>query len=236
MREGDYSMLYSSGIRFKPRVLQRLFVASFLICLYASLSACAHGPWDIDSYIQALERAERAEYQKPDEVLSTLNIKPGIAIADIGAGSGYFTRRFAQEVGEAGKVFAIDVEQKMLDYNQKEINKLGLSNRTEFILTQPGDPSLQDHSVDLIFFCNAYHHLENHSAYLTKAKSALKTNGRIVIIDFYHDERSGKLSFPKHHLVPKEQVIEHMKQAGLILSKEHTFLPRQYFLEFVPDN
>jgi len=67
----------------------------------------------------------------------------------------------------------------------------------------------------------------------SKAKEALKANGRVAIIDFYHDDRSGKLGFPKHHLVPREQVIEQMKQAGLTFLRDHTFLPRQYFLEFV---
>jgi cyclopropane fatty-acyl-phospholipid synthase-like methyltransferase len=92
-----------------------------------------------------------------------------------------------------------------------------------------------EHSVDLVFLCDVYHHLENHVDYLTKTKPALTQNGRVVIIDFYHDERSGKLSFPKHHLVPREQVIKNMEQAGYTLAREHTFLPRQYFLEFVPN-
>ncbi|MEO8325527.1 MAG: hypothetical protein ABI618_06740, partial [Nitrospirota bacterium] len=69
--------------------------------------------------------------------------------------------------------------------------------------------------------------------YLANTKPALKPNGRVVIIDYYNDARSGTLGFSKRHLVPKEQVIKDMEQAGFTLSKEHTFLPRQYFLEFV---
>jgi len=78
-----------------------------------------------------------------------------------------------------------------------------------------------------------YHHIENQVDYFAKTKSALTPNGRVAIVDFYHDERSGELGFPKHHLVPREQVITNMEQAGYVLSKEHTFLSRQYFLEFV---
>jgi predicted methyltransferase len=66
-------------------------------------------------------------------------------------------------------------------------------------------------------------------------KSALKPGGRIAIVDFYHDDRSGELGFPKRHLVPRETVIDEMKEAGYRLTKEHTFLSKQYFLEFVTD-
>jgi predicted methyltransferase len=69
---------------------------------------------------------------------------------------------------------------------------------------------------------------------LANTKPALKPNGRVVIIDYYNDERSKTLGFSKQHLVPKEQVIKDMEKAGFTLSNEHTFLPRQYFLEFVP--
>ncbi len=154
-------------------------------------------------------------------------------MADVGAGSGYFTRSLAQAVGNTGQVVAVDVEQKMLDYNKQELEKLGIADRAKFILAKPDDPSQPENRVNLIFLCNVYHHVEHHVDYFAKTKSALTPNGRVVIIDFYHDERSGKLGFPKHHLVPREQVITNMEQAGYVLSKEHTFLSRQYFLEFV---
>ncbi len=202
----------------------------FLIGLTAG---CEHQPWDIDTYIQNLERPERDVDQQPEKVVEALNITPGMVVADVGAGSGYFTRRFAKAVGETGQVLAIDIEPKMLDYNKRELLKLGMADRANFIIARPDDPSLDENSVDLVFLCNAYHHVEHHADYWGKVKSALKPKGRVVIIDFYHDERSGKLGFSKHHLVPKERVIANMEKAGLSFSKEHTFLTRQYFLEFV---
>ncbi|WNM59195.1 class I SAM-dependent methyltransferase [Candidatus Nitrospira allomarina] len=209
------------------------FCCLLLAFLLTGLTAgCSHQPWDIDTYIQNLERPERDDYQQPEKVVEALNIMPGMVVADVGAGSGYFTRRFAKTVGETGQVLAVDIEQKMLDYNKQELEKLGMANRAIFILAKPDDPLLSENSVDLVFLCNAYHHVEHHVDYWAKIKSALKPNGRLVIIDFYHDERSGKLSFSKHHLVPRERVIENMEKVGLTLSKEHTFLSRQYFLEF----
>jgi arsenite methyltransferase len=224
---------YSLFQRHHGQGLLCLLLASFLTGLTAG---CAHQPWDIDTYIQNLERPERDEYQQPDKVIEGLNITPGMVVADVGAGSGYFTRRLARAVGDRGQVVAIDVEQKMLDYNKQELEKLRIANRARFILAKPDDPSLSENSVDLAFLCNAYHHVEHHVDYFAKIKSALTPNGRVVIVDFYHDERSGKLGFSKHHLVPREQVIKNMEQAGYTLSKEHTFLPRQYFLEFVKSN
>jgi SAM-dependent methyltransferase len=104
----------------------------------------------------------------------------------------------------------------------------------QFILARPDNPKLPFESVDLIFVCNTVHHLEDRPAYFRKLRSSLKPGGRIVIIDFHPDERSGELGFPKRHLVAREIVIEEMTAASYRLLREHTFLPRQYFLEFVP--
>lgn len=162
-----------------------------------------------------------------------MDLKPGMVVADVGAGSGYFTRRLAKAVGKRVRVIAVDIEQKMLDYNKQELEKLGIANRATFTLAKPDDPSLSENSVDLVFLCNAYHPVEHRVDYWSKIKSSLKPKGRVVIVDFYHDERSGNLGFSKNHLVPRERVIANMEKAGLALSNEHTFLSRQYFLEFM---
>jgi arsenite methyltransferase len=212
----------------------RWFLCLLLVALLTVLPAsCAHQPRNLNTYIQNLERPERDGYQQPEKVVGALNLTTGMVVADVGAGSGYFTRRLAQAVGDTGQVLAIDVEQKMLDYNKQELEKLGLGHRASYILGKPEDPTLPETSVDLVFMCNVYHHLEHHIDYLANTRGALTPNGRVVIIDFYHDDRSGHLGFPKHHLVPREHVISNMEQAGYTLSNEQTFLPRQYFLEFV---
>jgi ubiquinone/menaquinone biosynthesis C-methylase UbiE len=233
LNNGDQIMNMHLHTSFKRHCTSWLL--GFLhVFLLASLSAsCAHQPRNIDRYIQALERPERDEYQQPDKVIEALALNGGIVVADVGAGSGYFTRRLAQAVGETGQIIAVDVEQKMLNYNKQELEKLGIADRATFILAKPNDPSLPENSVDLIFLCNVYHHVEKQGDYFAGTKSALAPDGRVVIVDFYHDERSGKLGFSKHHLVSRERVITNMEQAGYILSKEHTFLSRQYFLEFV---
>lgn len=192
------------------------------------------GPSDIKEYIESLERPERDQYQKPSQVIEALGLKPGMAVADLGAGSGYFTRRFAEAVTETGKVYAVDVEEEMLTYNRERLADLHIPYHAEFILARPDSPKLPADSTNLIFLCNVYHHLEDRAAYFSNVKSALKAGGRVAIVDFYHDERSGNVGFPKKHLVPRETVLDEMTKAGYKLVKEHSFLPRQYFLEFAP--
>lgn len=189
---------------------------------------------NVTEYLDQLERPERDQYQKPAEVIHALGLKPGMVVADLGAGSGYFTRRFVEAVTEAGKVYAIDVEPEALQRVKDSIEHLHVPYTAEFILALPDNPKLPFESVDLIFLCNVYHHLDDRPMYFAKVKSSLKPGGRIAIIDFYHDERSGELGFSKTHLVPRETVLAEMGKAGYRLLREHTFLPRQYFLEFVP--
>ena len=88
-------------------------------------------------------------------------------------------------------------------------------------------------SVDLLFVCNTIHHLEERSKYFRDLRSSLKPGARISIIDFYPDERSGELGFPKHHLISRDRVTHEMADAGYKLEREHSFLPKQYFLEFI---
>lgn len=227
--------LHRSRIRSIRHVLAGLAAILILPALvWAQHGAHQRRPSDIKEYLEHLDSPSRDAYQKPSQVIQALGLKPGMAVADLGAGSGYFTRRFVEAVTETGKVYAIDVEPEMLAYTRESIVHLHTPYTAEFILARPDDPKLPLDSVDLIFVCNVVHHLENRAKYFSNIRGALKPNGRVAIIDFYHDERSGDVGFPKHHLVPRDRVVDEMTEAGYRLRREHTFLPRQYFLEFVP--
>ncbi len=187
---------------------------------------------NVTEYLDRLDRPERDQDQKPAQVIEALQLKPGMDVADLGAGSGYFTRRFVDAVTESGTVYVIDVEPKALKHVEQSLAALHQPYRAEFVLAGPDDPKLPAASADLVFICNTYHHLEDRATYLPRLRRVLKPDGRIVVIDFYHDERSGDLGFPKQHLVPRDRVIQDMMAAGFRLTKEHHFLPKQYFLEF----
>lgn len=215
------------------------------IALFALLCAILAGPAlaedqhqhrrpdDIKEYLKHLDSTERDRYQKPSEVIAALGLKPGMAVADLGSGSGYFTRRFVEAVTDKGVVYAVDVEPEMLAYAKESIVHMHVPYTAEFILARPDNPKLPLESLDLLFVCNTIHHLEDRSKYFRELRSSLKPGARIVIIDFYPDERSGDLGFPKRHLVSQDTVVEEMIAAGYQLAREHRFLPKQYFLEFV---
>ena len=228
-KRGQATFLMSS----KLPVLFLLFALLATVPVLAQHKEQHRGPSDLKDYIESLERPDRDKDQKPDEVIKALNLTDYMTIADIGAGSGYFTRKFVWAVQDKGLVYAVDIEPGMLKYNEEMIEHLHTPNNAKFIVAKEDDPLLPPRSVDLVFLCNAYHHLEKRADYFTRVKAALKPKGRIAIIDFWNDERSGNLGFSKDHLVPRDTVIKEMTEAGYTLSKEHTFLPKQYFLEFV---
>jgi arsenite methyltransferase len=183
---------------------------------------------DSDAYIAMLEGPQRDAEQKPDEVVAALNLKEGETVADIGAGSGYFSFRFAQKVGDSGRVYAVDIDPDMIIHMNRRIRDLKLKNVVT-VLSAPDDPLLADASVDRFFICNTWHHIENQAQYLALMKKMLKPRGQIIMVDYKKDSPKGSL--PRMR-ISREDLIEQMNSGGFTLSKEHTFLPYQYFLIF----
>src|SRR5579864_9384570 len=119
-----------------------------------------HPPGSTSAYIKALEAPSRDAWQMPDEVMAHLELKPGDAVADIGAGSGYFTVRFARAVGPGGKVYAVDINPEMLSYIEQRATQEHLNN-IQTVLAAPDDPKLPPASVDMIFICDTHQHSDN---------------------------------------------------------------------------
>ena len=184
---------------------------------------------DPKAYIGALEDPKRDAYQKPQEVMTALGIKPGEVIADIGAGSGYFTFRLALHVGDKGKVYAVDVSPDMILHINRRIRELNVSNVVT-VLSDPDDPLLPDHSIDRFFFSESWHHIENKTKYLALMKRMLKPAGEVVMIDF--QKKDLPVGPPLQMKIAKEDLIKQMETHGFRLQKEYTFLPYQYFLIF----
>ena len=183
---------------------------------------------DTKAYIAMLEDPKRDAYQKPHEVVTALDLKPGSVIADIGAGSGYFSFRFAHHVG-TGKVYAVDISPDMILHMNRRIRDAGIANVTT-VLAPPDDPLLPDSSLDYVFICDTWHHIEKQDQYLAKLKKMLKPGGQLVMIDF--QKRDLPVGPPLGMKIAREDLVRQMEEAGFQLSKEHTFLPYQYFLVF----
>ena len=186
---------------------------------------------DPKAYISMLEDPQRDAYQKPHEVLTALGIKQGEMIADIGAGSGYFTFRLAHHAGENGKVYAVDVNPDMILHLNRRIRELKARNVVS-ILAAADDPLLSDHSVNRFFFCDSWHHIRAQTKYLSLVRKMLKPGGEVIMIDFH--KRKQPVGPPLPMRIAREDLLQQMESHGFHLKQEHTFLPYQYFLVFVP--
>ena len=194
-----------------------------LLCLVAASGQVPHQhhPPTSEEYARVLEDPSRDEWQKPHDVVMALNLKSTETIADIGSGTGYFARRFANH---AAKVYAVDIDEKLLE----TARAAGLPN-LETVLAAPDDPRLPA-KVDTIFFCDVLHHIDNRPAYYAKMAKALKTGGRVVVIDFYRKDLP--VGPPQSMKLSDEQVILEFEGAGFALAKRLDILPYQYFLFF----
>lgn len=174
-------------------------------------------------------QSRRDGWQKPDEVVKEMNLKPGDVIADIGAGDGYFTRRFAEAVGPGGLAYGLEISSSDVAAMKRDAERLGFDNY-KALLVESDDPGLDPESVDVVFLCIAYHHLRNRVEYFKTTSSCLKKDGRVVIVDFYKEQMA--IGPPPSHNVAKEVVLEEMNAAGYKLLEDKDFLEYQYYLEF----
>ena len=181
------------------------------------------------AYIASLEDPKRDEYQKPDEVMKALALKPGEVVADIGAGSGYFTLRFARAVGDTGLVYAVDISPDMIRHVNRRVRDAKIRNVVS-VLAEPDDPLLPDGSVDRFVIVDTWHHVEDQAKYLGLIKRMLKPGGQVVHIDF--QKRELPIGPPLAMKIAREDLVKQMEGAGFELAAEHTFLPYQYFLVF----
>jgi ubiquinone/menaquinone biosynthesis C-methylase UbiE len=188
-----------------------------------------HSFEDIERWVEEFESPERDQRQKPDEVIAALKLRPSDRVADIGAGTGYFTRRFAKASPE-GTVYAVDLEPNMLRYIAKRARTEGLKNVVP-VLALPDSPMLASSSVDVIFICNTIHHIENRAQYYAVLREVLAPGGRIVVVDFRKDAKLEE-GPPEAMRLDRKDLEKELSQAGFRVSEEHDFLPDQYFVVF----
>ncbi len=187
-----------------------------------------HGPRfdDPEKWAKSFDDPERAGWQKPDDVVKALGLKPDARVADLGAGTGYFAVRLARAV-PGGTVFAVDLEPKMVAYLAERAKALGLANMRA-VQGAAATPNLPE-TVDLVLLVNVYHHIDARPAYFAKLASLLRPGGRVAIIDQNESAPGGP---PKHMRVTVEQIDAELKQAGYARIAQHTFLPRQNFVVY----
>ena len=181
---------------------------------------------DPDRFSKSFDDPERDQWQMPARVIEALGLQPDSSVADIGAGTGYFSMRLAKALPK-GTVYAVDVEPKMLEFLRKRAQTEHASNVVP-VQAAASSPNLPK-PVDAVLIVNTYHHLPNRAAYFGDLKRSLNTGGRIAIVDYRKDAPDGP---PPEFRFEAAQIIDEMQRAGYRLEARHDFLPRQHFLIF----
>jgi len=205
------------------------------MCVLAPLGAQQHGAKpdhmqhrfdDPAKFAKQFDDPKRDEWQMPSRVIDALGLKAGMAVADIGAGTGYFSMRLAR-VSPGLAVYSVDIEPKMVEHLTHRAAGEKLANVTA-VLAGPSSPNLPK-PVDVILVVDTYHHIADRPVYFRELKKSLKPGGRIAIVDFRKDSPEGP---PVEFRFTVEQIEAEMKQAGFTVDSKHDFLPRQHYIIF----
>ena len=221
-------------------------MARFCLALLAFVSVSAHGqgaaPETNEQYRdpsysrwqRSLEGEGREVYEKRLAIVEAVALKPGQSVADVGAGTGLFTRLFAARVGPQGRVYAVDIARSFVEGNLERARAAGLKNVTGIVSTQT-DTRLEPASVDVAFVCDAYHHFEDPAAMLASIRRALRPGGTLVVIDFERIPGVSPGWILKHVRAGKEDFRREIEAAGFRFAEEAKLMRENYFLRFTRD-
>jgi predicted methyltransferase len=179
-----------------------------------------------EQWAREFDDPRRDEWQKPQEIIAAMKLESGMVVADLGAATGYFEPWLARAVAPAGSVLALDVEPDMVRYLNERVQREHLANvRPALVATD--DPRLAAGSVDRILIVDTWHHIDAREAYAGKLRDALKSGGRVFVVDFKLDATHGP---PKHHRLTPDQIAHELGAAGLVVETLSTTLSEQYIV------
>lgn len=181
---------------------------------------------DAEHWNKVFDSPERDARQMPDHVIEIMKIEPGMTVADLGAGTGYFLPYLSKAAGENGGVLALDIEQSLVNYMTERAEKEGLGN-VEARVVAPDNPGLKPQSVDRILIVNTWHHLPDQVEYAKKLAAALSTKGMLFIVDITMESEVGP---HEKHRIPPKKMKEILEEAGLKATIERENLPDQYIV------
>jgi ubiquinone/menaquinone biosynthesis C-methylase UbiE len=179
-----------------------------------------------------LERDTREQEERPDLVLGVMDLKPGMVVADIGCGTGWFSRRIAKEVAPDGIVYGVEIQPEMLDYLVQYAKIENIKN-IKPVLGDEVDPKLPRNSIDWMFLADVYHEFQQPEPMLAKMLEALKPTGKVCLLEYREEGDSARHIKPEHRMTAR-QVLAEWNAAGFELVDYRDFLPSQHLFIFQP--
>jgi ubiquinone/menaquinone biosynthesis C-methylase UbiE len=188
---------------------------------------------DIKPLVETLETESREIYHEREALARLVDPKPGMAVADIGAGSGFMTEQFAKMVGASGRVYAVDINQKMLELIAQRASQDGLKN-IQTVLDNDTSTELAANSVDIVFLCDTYHHFEFPKAMLASIQKALRPGGQVVLVEFHLVRGKSPEWMFEHVRAGQEVFTKEFVDAGFefVTQHESPFFKENYILLF----
>jgi ubiquinone/menaquinone biosynthesis C-methylase UbiE len=186
---------------------------------------------DVPEYIGKFETESREIFSQRKEILTACDLKPGMAVADIGAGTGLFTRLFAKQVGPKGKVYAVDIASRFIEHIEKTCKDADIKNVVGLVCTADS-ARLPARSVDVVFICDTYHHFEFPFRTMASIHEALRPGGRVILIDFHRIEGKSREWVLNHVRAGQEVVVKEIESSGFKKVAEKKLLKENYFVIF----
>jgi ubiquinone/menaquinone biosynthesis C-methylase UbiE len=186
---------------------------------------------DLKDYLQKFEGESREIAAHAREIVAACKLKPGLVVADVGAGTGLFTRKFAAEVGDMGKVYAVDIAATFLRYIEKTCTEAKLKN-IETIQCDQFSTKLPKNAVDLVFICDTYHHFEFPQRTLQSIHDALRPGGKLILIDFQRIEGKSSDWILGHVRAGQDVFVREVTAAGFKVVGEEKILKENSFVRF----
>jgi ubiquinone/menaquinone biosynthesis C-methylase UbiE len=186
----------------------------------------------VDEFVGRFERDGRDPYDHREQVIAAIGLKPGMAIADVGAGTGLFTRLFAPLVGPEGRVYAVDISPKFVAHVEETAKKAGLKNVVGAVC-DPDSVKLPPESIDVAFICDTYHHFEFPQKTMASIRRALRPGGQVILIDFQRIEGQSSDFVLSHVRAGQEVFTKEIEQAGFRQVEDRKgLLKESYFVRF----
>jgi predicted methyltransferase len=185
-----------------------------------------------EEFIGRFEREGRDAFDHREAIVKAVGLKPGMLVADVGAGTGLFTRLFSKEIGPQGKIYAVDIAESFVRHINEQARVAGVVN-VEGVVCKPDNVNLPPNSIDLAFICDAYHHFEFPQKTMRSIHAALKPGGQVILIDFHRIEGKSSEWTLSHVRAGQEVFCKEITDAGFRqIDEKQDLLKESYFVRF----